>query len=114
MGQVIEVRFINPDNGEVLSEEFTVTSTKNFSQTSHTAMHQEAIELALDAWSGGGGVLKRIQRDDQFNGKWTPMAGGSGSCWKYVYNCVVEGPAGTEEDNREMTAVLFTEWKEKE
>lgn len=103
MAQVIEVLFLNDENinGEPLHDGFTKASS-----------HQEAIELALTEWSGGAGVLKRIERDTSI--EVTHVGSGANRAWKYVYTAVVEGPVGGDDDNREMTAVLFTQYKEKE
>ncbi len=105
MSQVIEVRFINDATSEVLADEFTAVSTKNYSPTSHTSMHREAIELALKAWSGGVAILKDIQRDKEINGV------RSGPAWKYGYDCTLA--IGEGEDDRHLLAILFAEYREK-
>jgi len=97
MGQVIEVRFMNPANMpmEELHDSFTVAKT-----------HEVAINLAMHEWSGGVGVIKSTERlgDVQY------VKAGVNSCWKYVYKCVVED----DEYDREMLAVLFAQYKERQ
>lgn len=106
--QVIEVRFINPGNGEILADEFTVPPKSTFNAKDHTAMHRGAAELALNAWSGGAGVLKGFARATE--AKWT---GGGNGAYQYIYDCVLGGPPDDPED-RSVIAVLFTEYKEKD
>lgn len=94
MSQVIEVRFQNPANGEVLHDDMTLASS-----------HEEAIKLALDNWSGGTGVIKEIC-------KWEGVEQGkyqNPPSWRYIYYVALE----EEEYDRAMMAVLFAQYKEK-
>lgn len=95
MSQVIEVRFQNPANGEVLYDEFL-----------EAPEHREAIQFALDNWSGRTGKIKEIC-------KWEGVEQGkfkSPCSWQYVYYVALE----EEEYDRAMMAVLFAQYKQKE
>jgi len=96
MAQVIEVRLVNPVSGESLCDRFTQASS-----------HREAVEVALNAWSGGVGVMKGMNKFEGFEqGKWD----GSGPCFIYKYIVTLED----DEYDREVAALLFAQYKEKE
>lgn len=96
MKQVIEVRLVNPETGEnVFESAFTQASS-----------HRDAMELALDSWSGGAGVIKEMGKWEGFEqGKWDHQ----GPCFKYYYHVVL----GEEEYDRSAMAILFAQYKEK-
>lgn len=108
MGQVIEVRLINPANAEVLADDFTLTSTGAFSKTNHEPAHREAIELALKAWSGDIGILKEMQRE----GEAESAGSGANTCWRYQYSCVLAGDTLDDGVDRDVLAVLFAQYRE--
>jgi hypothetical protein len=100
MAQVIEVRFQNPANGEVLHDDMTLASS-----------HKEAIELALDNWSGRTGKIKEMCKwegveQGKFQG---PPKSAGPCCWRYVYYVALE----EEEYDRSAMAVLFAQYREK-
>ena len=97
MKQVIEVRLVNPDTGENIFE----------SAFTHASTHRDAVELALDSWSGGTGIIKKMEKWDGFEqGKWDR----SGPCFTYYYHVVL----AEEEYDRSAMAVLFAQYREKE
>jgi hypothetical protein len=108
MAQVIEVRLVDPQNNEVLADRFTAPSGK-YDQFDHTALHREAIELALHAWSGGVGVLKSIEREMDTSGR--SAGSGANFCWYYGYWCAVPDEDSVD---RAFFAHLFTQYREKE
>ena len=94
MAQVIEVRFQNPETGEVLHDEILQASE-----------HRDAIQLALSNWSGRTGKIKEMC-------KWEGVDQGKfqlPSSYRYVYYVSLE----EEEYDRSMMAVLFAQYKEK-
>lgn len=106
---VIEVRLVNPSTAEVLTDQFTLTSPSNkWNATDHTAMHREAIELAMKASCGlGAEALKTMQR---VNG---PEFAGSGAvtAYRYMYSCTLALP--DDDVEREMLAVCFAQKEQK-
>lgn len=100
MAQLIEVRCVNPENIEqVLFDEFTKASS-----------HREAVELALDAFSGGIGRIKSLERlEDVKQGQ---FIGDPSPCWRYVYRLVLLDEDGV--SGREAWAALFTQYREKD
>lgn len=103
MLQIIEVRFLNPETGQVFHKSFTSASS-----------HQRAIELALFDFSDGQGQIKSLSRDpDVEQGKRADALGAS--AYRYLYQIVIEDPdEGPEGPGRFCYALLFTTYREKE
>ena len=95
MAQVIEVKLINPASQEVIHQAFTIASS-----------HTEAINLAMNAFSGGIGVIKQYDRLDQAE---TFVHAGIVSAWRSLYGCVVDDDEG----DRYMLAILYSQYREK-
>ncbi|SRR6266571_9549327 len=94
MAQVIEVRFQNPETGEVLHDEIL-----------EAPEHKEAIQFALDNWSGRTGkIIEMCKWEGIEQGKFQLPAS-----FRYVYYVALE----EEEYDRAMMAVLFAQYKEK-
>lgn len=107
MGQLIEVRIINPDNAEVIKDSFTVTSSGQYNPNDHTPMHREAVVLTLKDMVGDRATLQSITRakGPEFS------RNGSAEAWKYIYDCTIllQG----DPDPRSIICVLFAQYKEK-
>ena len=105
--QVIAVRLAD-DEGNVLTEQYTLPAKGTWNKTDHTPMHRNAVELALNEWSGGAAILKDIQRER--DGEW--VKAGANSSYRWGYDCTLDGGSLEDKTDRHLWAVLFTEHTE--
>lgn len=100
MAQVIEVRLLSEVDGSHLTDMFTQASS-----------HEEAVRLALNAWSGGRSVMKGMHKAEGVEqGKWDRR----GPCFTYQYQVDLEGKDKNDGSTFDwgVVAVLFAQYKE--